>query len=975
MNRWTLLLAALAVAIAVPNAAYAQGLSGTVSDETGAVLPGVTITAVHVDTNTPTIAITDAGGQYNLAALRVGAYNITADLPGFTVVTLENLTVGVGQSLDVDFTLTVATLDETITVTAEAPLIDTQQSDLGGRVDQRQIEDLPVLGRNWMALAMLAPGSRATDVTDSPTGQSGRRSDPGYYQLNMDGVQVTNTMAGSFFGNVRFARDSIAEFEFQSSRFDATNGRSMGILLNTVSRGGTNVVTGNGFGYFRHSSMIAADHVSGLNLDYANQQAGFSIGGPLIENDMHYFGYYEGEREPNEYFFDTPWEHFNLPSFRAARAEQKFGVRFDDQMGDIGRAMYRISGWKNREPLERHNSRAHPSVSNDSGFSNYQSQIGLTQTFGGNMVHELKVYFHYLTSFRLAVGDVGPRVILAGLTLGHPPYLPLNLIGRTWTVRDDVTLLLGDHELKLGGDYIWNNDFYEWNNSRFGELNAQANNIPAGQPFPVGFPHSMAEMFPEWNDVSTWNLHALSPFTLFWEKSFGDWTWNNFVPYVAGWVQDNWEVHPRLTLNLGLRWDYAHNWAADQWYVPGPRPPASLIREQTPNDFMNFGPRLGFAWQASDTTVVRGGWGRYFTGPKDQWSHHTPVNIQLAIPEARNPGGIDGVGRADFLQNPFVELGFGTGGGFLTGDANISLEQAFAAPKATSGYIAHENIYVPYSNQMSVGLQQSVGQTMSFQVDYVVTDSLGEQENWNHNVTYNAATGLNYPYSPNPNRPGQHLQYRRYPHWGVVSRAFSSRESLYKALETAFTKRFSDSWQAAVTYTWANFDDCDGNPLIWDGDQLNAGVTIPRDLGGQCGPSTGEQHHRLVTNGIWEMPGGLQLSGLYFFGSGQRSLTQAGRDGRDSGGKSNRLRTDGTIVERNNWVGLPIHRVDMKLAWPIPAGAYEIEASVEIFNLFNHANFYTYVTNEASPSYGLPLQSFLVAYVPFTAALGLKVSF
>ena len=173
MNRSVLLLAALAFAIAVPNAAYAQGLSGTVSDETGAVLPGVTITATHVDTNTPTVAITDAGGQYNFAALRVGAHNVTADLPGFTVVTLENLTVGVGQSLDLDFTLTVATLDETITVTAEAPLIDTQQSDLGGRVDQRQIEDLPVLGRNWMALAMLAPGSRATDVTDSPTGLSG----------------------------------------------------------------------------------------------------------------------------------------------------------------------------------------------------------------------------------------------------------------------------------------------------------------------------------------------------------------------------------------------------------------------------------------------------------------------------------------------------------------------------------------------------------------------------------------------------------------------------------------------------------------------------------------------------------------------------------------------------------------------------------------------------------------------------------
>ena len=970
MNRSVLVLAALTIVIAVPHAAYAQTVSGTVSDETGAVLPGVTITATHVETNTPTVAITDAGGQYNLAALRIGQYNVTADLPGFTVVTQENLTVGVGQSIDLNFTLTVATLDETITVTAEAPLIDTQQSDLGGRVDQRQIEDLPVLGRNWMALAMLAPGSRATDVTDSPTGQSGSRADPGYYQLNMDGVQVTNTMAGSFFGNVRFARDAIAEFEFQSSRFDATQGRSMGILLNTVSRGGTNVVTGNGFGYFRHSSMIAADHVSGTKLDYANQQGGFSIGGPIIENDIHYFGYYEGEREPNEYFFNTPWDHFNIPAFSAARVEQKVGVRFDDQMGDIGRAMYRISGWKNRQPIELHNSSAHPSTSNNSGFSNYQAQLGLTQTFGGNMVHELKVYFHYLTSFRVANGDVGPRVSLSGLTLGHGQYLPLNLIGRTWTVRDDVTLLLGDHELKIGGDYIWNNDFYEWNNRRFGVLDARARNIPAGQQFPDGFPYSMAEMFPVWDDVSTWNLWALSPFTLRWQRSFGDWTWNNFVPYVGAWVQDNWEVHPRLTLNLGLRWDYAHNWAADQWYVPGPRPPASIIREPTPNDFANFGPRLGFAWQATDTTVVRGGWGRYFTGPKDQWSHHTPVNIQLAIPAAENPGGIDGMGRMDFLQNPYLELGWGNGGGFLTGEAGLSIEDAFAAPKDTSGYIAHEDIFVPYSNQMSVGIQQQLGQAMSFQVDYVVTDALGEQQNWNHNVTYNAATGLNYPYVGAGSE-----QYRRYPHWGLMSRAFSAIDSLYKALETAFTKRFSDGWQAAVTYTWANFDDCDGNPLIWDGDQLNPGVALAPDLGGQCGPGTGEQHHRLVTNAIWEMPGGAQLSGLYFFGSGNRWGTNYGADLRNSGGKSTRLRPDGTIVPRNNFVGNPIHRVDMKLAWPVQAGAYEIEASIEVFNLFNHANFFQYTTAEASPSYGLPRQSFLVAYVPRTAAVGLKVAF
>ncbi|MCY4122734.1 MAG: TonB-dependent receptor [Acidobacteria bacterium] len=943
MERRVLARAAfVCVWMALPCSAFAQGaLSGIVTDETDAVLPGVTVTALHVETNTPTVAITDGAGQYNLAALRVGEYAVTADLPGFTVVTQESLVIGVGQAISLDFRLAVATLDEAITVTATAPLIDTQQSDLGGRVDQRQIESLPVLGRNWMALAMLAPGSRATDVTDSPTGQTGYRADPGYYQLNMDGVQVTNTMAGSFFGNVRFARDAIAEFEFQSSRFDATNGRSMGILLNTVSKGGTNLVSGNAFGYFRHDAMIAADHVSGRKLEYANQQGGFSIGGPIVENDIHYFGYYEGEREPSTYFFNTPWPSFNIPDIHAARVEQKFGVRLDDQMGDIGRAMYRISGWKNRQPVELHNSTSHPSVSNNSGFSNYQGQLGLTQTFGGNMVHELKVYFHYLTSFRLANGDVGPRVRLRGLTLGHPSYLPLNLIGRTWTVRDDVTILLGDHELKVGADYIWNNDFYEWNNRRFGELDARGGPLPG----------NVEQLFPVWNDTSTWLLDPLSPMSIRWQQSFGDWTWNNFVPYVGAWVQDNWDVHPRLTLNVGLRWDYAHNWAADQWYVPGPNPPASVIREPTPNDFANFGPRLGFAWQAHDTTVVRGGWGRYYTGPKDQWSHHTPVNIQLAIPAAENPGGNVGAGRSDFVANPYFDLWGRT----------PTLEEAFSAPKDTSGYIAYEDIHVPYSNQMSVGLQQQIGNTMSFQADYVVTDAFGEQQNWNHNLTYNPATGLNHPYSD--------LQFRRYPHWGLVTRAFSAGASTYRALETAFTKRFSNSWQASVTYTLADFSDCDADPTF------GAIPNLAPDLGGECGPGQGEQNHRLVANGIWEMPGGIQFSGLYFYGSGQRWPTTYGADLRNSGNKSLRLRPDGAIVPRNDFVGDPIHRVDLKLARPIPVGRFEVEASLEVFNLFNHANFFQYVTAEASPSYAQPRQSFLVAYVPRTAALGLRVSF
>jgi hypothetical protein len=392
----------------------------------------------------------------------------------------------------------------------------------------------------------------------------------------------------------------------------------------------------------------------------------------------------------------------------------------------------------------------------------------------------------------------------------------------------------------------------------------------------------------------------------------------------------------RLTLNLGLRWDYAHNWAADQWEI-------YPVRTKTPNDFKNFGPRLGFAYRAGDRTVVRGGWGRYHTGPKDQWSHHSPVNVQLALPSRENTDR-----RADFAVNPYT-------------GPRPTVEEAFRQRRDTSGYIVDMNAFVPYSNQTSIGLQQQMGQTMSFQADYVFTDSLGDQATWNHSLTYNPETGLNYPFSD--------LSKRRWAEWGVAQQTFSAGYSDYHALETAFTKRFGNRWQASATYTLSRFQDYYPSPVF-------GAFPIAPDLGDQYGPAEGEQTHRAVFNAIWEAPLGVQLSGLYFYGSGQRVATTDGRDLRDSGGYARRLRPDGTIVPRNNCVGLPIHRVDLRFVRPFRLfGSVRVEGSLEVFNLFNHENFASYTTAEANPAFGKPNQSFLVAYVPRTMALGFAVDF
>jgi hypothetical protein len=228
------------VMLAVPVAATAQEatLSGTVKDTQGAVLPGVTITATNEASGNTFLAVSDGAGAFRIP-LRIGTYRLTAELAGFGTVTRSGLQLLVGQQAAVALQMGPATLQETVTVSGEAPLIDVVSSTVSGNIDQRQMQDLPLNGRNWLDLTLLAPGNRSNAGGESPI----PRAQVGF-QINMDGQQVTNSIAGSNFGQPRYSRDSIAEFEFVSNRFDATQGRSMGVVVNAVTKSGTNQPSG-----------------------------------------------------------------------------------------------------------------------------------------------------------------------------------------------------------------------------------------------------------------------------------------------------------------------------------------------------------------------------------------------------------------------------------------------------------------------------------------------------------------------------------------------------------------------------------------------------------------------------------------------------------------------------------------------------------------------------------------------------------
>lgn len=982
MKRWVAsLVAAASVLLMIPWTAHAQDatLSGVVTDTTDAVLPGVTVTAIHVETGTTFVAVSEANGSYRIPTLRVGVYKITAELSGFATVTRENVQVLVGQNLVLNLKMGLSTVQESVTVSAQAPLVETTVSQLGGNIDPVQMQVLPVNGRNWMGLTILAPGSRANDVADSPTGLGGtnggglQRGDPGYYQLILDGQQVTNTMAQSTFGEPKFARDSIGEFQFMSSRFDATQGRSQGLVVNAVSKSGANVPFGSTYGYFRDDKFNAADFVAKKVLPYKNQQVGGTYGGPIVKDRAHVFVYYEFEHEPTTFNFKGAYPAFNIPDITVARQENKFGFRTDLSLSNRSRLLLRANLWRNDMPIDIASFTggsliSHPSTLGTRLYQNYQWYGAWTQMLGRRSVNEVKMggFVAFSDQDGLKGLEKSPQILLAGYTIGKSPALLLRLNGHTWSARDDFSTVWdwkGSHEVHVGGDLVLNHDFYEWNNARYGVYDARGGPVPA----------NIESLFPVWNDPSTWNINALSPIAVRYQQSFGVWSWINETPDAAGWFQDNWRVLQDLTLNLGLRWDFAYNWSAQQWNVPP-------LRKSVPNDFTNFGPRLGFAYSTNEKkTVFRGGWGLYYIGPKDQWAHHTPANLSYAIWSASNDG------LPNFFADPFR-----TGGlqpafrPVPAGSQALSSQNILTCPPDPilrcdlAGYIAVDTNKVPYSHQTSFGLQHQLGATMSIQADYVWNAARREQYNQNTNLLFDPATGNNLPFRLANGAPGP----RPFPDLGITLQDRAEAKSNYHALETAFTRRMSQRWQASVTYTLSKFNDYIPPPL--SGNTL---VTfhVPEDIGDSWYPAIGDQRHRAVFNAVVELPYDFELSGLYFYGSGQAFGANWGTDLRNSGNLSFQLRPNGTIVPRNTTgllttkegtYGNPIHRADIRLLRKFHlAGLATVEGSFEMFNVFNHVNYGSYVTAEVSRLYGQPQQNFYTAYQPRMLQLGFRVAF
>ena len=955
MSRQAIMVAAI---LMLPVVGYAQEatLSGTATDSTAGVLPGVTVTAIHADTGNTFLAVTDERGAFRLP-VRTGTLRITAELPGFGTV-IQSMELLVGQIAVLNLRMAPATVQESVTVTGEAPLIQTTQSSLGGNVDPRQMQELPVNGRNWLDLVMLAPGSKANAVGGAPVARS-----QGMFQVNVDGQQVTQLNCCQQ-NQPGFSRDAIAEFEFVASRFNATQGRSAGVQVNAVTKSGTNTPGGTLSGYFRDANLNAADFIQNRVLPYSNQQVSGTFGGPIRRDRIHFFGNYEYEREPQTYSSSSPFPSFNF-DLNGTRRVDNGGVRVDVQFSPQTRLTVRGQGWKYATPFDSRftgGATLHPSAIAHTDRYSYQAQGTLTQVLSNRTVNEVKggyTTIEWVTNVDVKwAGGAFPdtqvlsggsqRINLRGFSIGTPTNLPQNLaISNAW-VRDDYSTsyeMGGRHDLKLGGEYLYNYNFLDWCSFCNGAIDA--NNAP--------IPANIEQLFPVWDDASTWNLAALSPITVRYRKAIGKFDFVVGRHLTGAWVQDDWAITPRLMLNLGVRHDMDFGGLAEKLELQ------PWLTGDRPVDSNSFGPRAGFAYRLTDRTVLRGGYGTYFTQMLDQPAHNTMLMRQILIPETPNDG------RPDFAANPYN----GKAPTFETVQQNLcsTASRPGCQRRDITSVLPSPTARTSYSHQASIGGQQQLADTMAFEADYVYSGSRGERRGQNINLSYNPATGANYPFTDISRRP--------FPDWGIVQMDFMEGRSNSHSLQTAFTKRLSHRWQGSATYTLSKVWDDDLLPVV---DYLTGqavSFVVAPDLGGEYTLATTDQRHRAVLNGIWDVGYDFQLSGLYFYGSGERVGTNWGGDLRSTGGVgSGRLRTNGTVVPRNNLVGKPIHRVDVRLQRAFRLGGRaRVDGILEVFNLFNHENYGTYVTSESAANYGAPSFNENVAYQPRMAQVGFRFAF
>jgi hypothetical protein len=881
-------------------------LQGTITDPTGSVLPDAAITVQNQETGIMRSVKTDSQGHFLVPALQTGVYKIRAEHNGFQVEERDNIQLTVGQQLALNFIMKVGTANQTVEVEEQAPLLSTEQSQVSSTISQEQIKDLPLLSRNFLALAALVPGAgRNTSATGTQPLQIGGADSRYNYTTIIDGGDIDDDIWGAPVQN--FNEDSIKEFQVVTNRFDAENGGALEALLNVVSKSGTNKYHGTAYGFFRNDAFKARNYFETTKPSFDEQRIGGTLGGPIIKDRTQFFlGYeYVNENRPLTVGIpsSSPLSQYN-GSFAAGDTSHLVTGRIDHQLNGSNTLMVRAL-YEHASSLGGFGGSFAQSFGVNTDRTSYSVLAQDTTVISPRIVNDLRYQFR-VTDVNANPTSNDPTEIRPSGTLGAAYYYSQEARHRN-QFYDTMYFSRPKNNIKIGGDLTFMQTQYCACAEQSG-LFVFATDAPFNASDPSTYP-------------------------VYFEQSINPSAAPIPDKYFGMFIQDDWRVTKKLTLNLGIRWDVDtrvrdNNTMERAFALPRNASLRGVLDEHPGVNLGMVDPRFGFAYSPFAKTVIRGGVGVY----------HARARMfmqELALQQ------LTGDNFFAVITDPTQLAKYPDINGILGGTPSPS------GPRAMSNVISN-NFQLPYAYNATFGFSQEFGENTVLTADGVYSHSLHDFER----------RILNLPSSFSSTNPAGTAANPYLYGFGQIQAQVTDGMTWYSGLQVGLTRRLSHHLQGQVSYTYSHSI------------QLGADThysTPSQAIGGlDRGPTLNDMRHKLSIAGVATLPWGFQLStivvgntappyniiaGYDIYGDGTTCCARPVGLGLNQGGNASQNNLDAinsfrqsigmtsiTAQQLNTKYGY--FDVDARLTKVFKIGeGKQIELMAEMFNVFNQTNF------------------------------------
>ena len=784
-------------AVAQETINYAS-ISGRVTDPSGGVVAGAQVTARQTNTNLTGEATTDGEGRFRFPYLKVGPYEITVRQAGFSDASRE-VTLTVGAAFEVPVSLTVAALATDVTVTAPAIVIEAARSQIAGTISQTEVQHLPLNGRNFLDLALLVPGVSPPNVgatqlfaeTSAVAGAGISVGSQRNFSNNfiVDGLSANDDAAG--LSGIPYGVDAVDQFQVVTSGGQAEMGRALGGYINVLTKSGTNVVHGDVYDYVRddrfnapNALTIDAAHPSGTKLPMSQKQYGASLGGPIVRDRTFYFANFEQRKLDQSGLVTISPANVSVINARLAAVGypgspiatgvyanpvQTVNVlaKVDHQFNGKDQFTVRYSLYDVTSTNSRGAGALNASTAS-AGLDNIDQTIAVsnTVTLSPRTVNETRAQFGFGDLQALPTDSIGPAVSIAGVaSFGTLSGSPQRRTNRLYQVVDNLSHQAGAHALRVGADFLYNDDTITFPRSIRGSY---------------GF--SSLENF-------LTGVYNNAGFT----QTFGATAVSQTNPNIGVYAQDEWKISSRVTVNAGLRYDMQ-------------------LMETINTDTNNVSPRLGLAWSPFDSrrTVVRGSAGLFYD--------RVPLRaLANALLSAGNTTDLGQLRQTNVSLSP-AQAGAPVFPNILSG----------AVPSVTLFNLTtmDRNLQNAYSRQASLEVEQQLGDRSTVSVAYQYSRALNLIMALNQNVPSCVAAGTNNGCRPNPaygnnsqyssvadsNYHGLHVSFVQRPaRWGNYRVSYSFSKSMNNVGENFFSSPI-DPFD--LSKDWGRSDDDQRHRLV-----------------------------------------------------------------------------------------------------------------------------------------------------------------